>query len=1094
MSDGHDRDSAKTKVLVDNTAQTVHKNLIKLFQEKPLFKIRWIWELLQNARDVAPAHGVRVSIVRDREHVSFRHDGEPFTNENVAHLIYHGSTKEDPDAIGQFGTGFLTTHLLSKRVRVTGLMDDGQRFSFVLDRTGDTAEALTNSMDTSWEAFKTSLSSPHQKERFTTSYDYPIDESANDLVDMGIRSLLQNAAFLLAFNHRIASVHIVEQGKSYELQKMPDLAYEEGKIVIEAIEERQEGEMPAMRFVGVLRESEVVVAVELAAIGAERRVLPSADCPRIFKAFPLTATVQFCLPVIINSEKLQPRENRDTVFLGESSDGKLQNRSILELACGLAAELAVVAASLGWENAAQLACLGPLQPSDWLDAEWFRPVIEKQFIEKLRASPILTTVANTKSAPAAAWVPLSSDGVSSEELWDLALFIADSDSHMPRRNETNAWAAILENWAPYLGKAPNEMNESLTLIKVCEKISACKDLVGLQGLLRPDTDPIHFLNAMYAIVSKASATDLLRRYDLIPNQHGILAKITNLRRDGGIDDSLKKIAEQLGVPARVDIVDKQIRCDAVDNLKAKEQAEVVLATLQKARERAQAKTLDQSYPSANVALFAWLVRSEQLDHLDGFPVLTRATTKEDPAILKLSYASDDQPLLPLPQWPEAMRIVIDLFPKARILADEYHEADSSPQFWLSVANAQYVRGSPLYMTRQKHIPFIPDEPIPEKDLKQKHHTKNPVEVRTIAFFDKEGTGLDAARRSKQRASNLLMFLGNYVLYQNPDSLDQIEAECECGLKHHYYKAAWLVPLSERRWVPLGDSKQSAATAEAIAQLFEKRENDLRALTSGEGRKLLEALGISMADLSLRAVAADEESRISLIASLADIFHAANDDPDRVRLLADDLRESPELLNVLRDHRDRREKIRRNQSIGAAVEELLKRLLESHGLRVTRTGIGSDFEVESDFVEGDTEILFTVNGRDRSYLVEIKSARTDRARMTVTQARTAVAERCRFVLCLVKLDGISEPTALEVEAGCRFMFDIANRIEPVWNDYARVEGAKAEASERHGDVELEMENADTRFAVSMKLWGTALVVEEAVARFQEAHAASTGERA
>jgi hypothetical protein len=91
MSDGHDRDSAKTKVLVDNTAQTVHKNLTKLFQEKPLFKIRWIWELLQNARDVAAAHGVRVSIVREQAHLSFRHDGEPFTNENVAHLIYHGS-------------------------------------------------------------------------------------------------------------------------------------------------------------------------------------------------------------------------------------------------------------------------------------------------------------------------------------------------------------------------------------------------------------------------------------------------------------------------------------------------------------------------------------------------------------------------------------------------------------------------------------------------------------------------------------------------------------------------------------------------------------------------------------------------------------------------------------------------------------------------------------------------------------------------------------------------------------------------------------------------------------------------------------------
>ena len=112
-------------------------------------------------------------------------------------------------------------------------------------------------------------------------------------------------------------------------------------------------------------------------------------------------------------------------------------------------------------------------------------------------------------------------------------------------------------------------------------------------------------------------------------------------------------------------------------------------------------------------------------------------------------------------------------------------------------------------------------------------------------------------------------------------------------------------------------------------------------------------------------------------------------------------------------------------------------------------------------------------------------------MTVTQAKTAVAERCRFVLCLVKLDGVSEPTAAEVEAGCRFLFDIGDRIEPVWSDYARVEGAKAEASERHGDVELEMENAATRFAVSMKLWGKALLVEEAVQRFREAPLAPEG---
>ena len=132
---------------------------------------------------------------------------------------------------------------------------------------------------------------------------------------MGVRSLLQNAAFLLAFNDRIASLHITEQGNTYELRKMPDVAYREGRITIEAIEELHGGETPTMRFVAVLREGDVVVAVELAAAGTRRQVLSSAGCPGIFKAFPLTATVQFSLPVIVNSEALQPRENRDTVFL-----------------------------------------------------------------------------------------------------------------------------------------------------------------------------------------------------------------------------------------------------------------------------------------------------------------------------------------------------------------------------------------------------------------------------------------------------------------------------------------------------------------------------------------------------------------------------------------------------------------------------------------------------------------------------------------------------------------------------------------------------------------------------------------------------------
>ena len=91
----------------------------------------------------------------------FRHNGVPFTRKGIAHLIYHGSTKHDlsgSDPIGQFGTGFLTTHLISKTVTVNGRIEGGTRFLFLLDRRGKTAEELKDAMNGSGDSFVKSLS------------------------------------------------------------------------------------------------------------------------------------------------------------------------------------------------------------------------------------------------------------------------------------------------------------------------------------------------------------------------------------------------------------------------------------------------------------------------------------------------------------------------------------------------------------------------------------------------------------------------------------------------------------------------------------------------------------------------------------------------------------------------------------------------------------------------------------------------------------------------------------------------------------------------------------------------------------------------
>ena len=116
-------DEVRTRVLTENTAQSVLKYLNALESQRTRMGTRWIWELLQNARDtsVGMDEGNLVAQIDYAQgELTFKHNGPKFSMDQIAHLIYHGSTKvEDEGTIGQYGSGFLTTHLLSSEIDVS---------------------------------------------------------------------------------------------------------------------------------------------------------------------------------------------------------------------------------------------------------------------------------------------------------------------------------------------------------------------------------------------------------------------------------------------------------------------------------------------------------------------------------------------------------------------------------------------------------------------------------------------------------------------------------------------------------------------------------------------------------------------------------------------------------------------------------------------------------------------------------------------------------------------------------------------------------------------------------------------------------------
>ena len=83
-------DDIRTRVLTDNTAQEVLNHLRALESSRAHVPTRWVWELLQNARDASANADTNLvaSIAQDQDEIVFRHNGTNFKTNEIAHLIY----------------------------------------------------------------------------------------------------------------------------------------------------------------------------------------------------------------------------------------------------------------------------------------------------------------------------------------------------------------------------------------------------------------------------------------------------------------------------------------------------------------------------------------------------------------------------------------------------------------------------------------------------------------------------------------------------------------------------------------------------------------------------------------------------------------------------------------------------------------------------------------------------------------------------------------------------------------------------------------------------------------------------------------------
>lgn len=527
---------------------------------------RWIWELIQNAKDVVNSNSkINIQIFFDEKGntLEFKHNGKPFSTENLVYLIEQVSTKErtfneqtKDRKIGKFGTGFLTTHLLSTKVTVSGiLLDDDipMSFSVLLDRSGTTKEDVLNAINKTYTELNDSLKdSEFTKNDFNTSFKYNLDAKGLEVARQGLIDLEVSIPYVLALIPEIESVSVEPNGIVYQVcKRIP--SHLESAEVIHIIKKSFQQETDTFLF--KLSENDVEIIIPVVEEAHKKYCTKTPlKLPRLFCNFPLIGTDDFPFPVVINSPKFNPTEPRDGIFLTNNDDKKIDdNKKIINTACSLYQKFLNYASNMEWQQLFNAIKINDTPTKDWLSKEWVDENVITVCRNIIKYTPLIDTYGgkritlfNSKSDQQV-FIPKADDREKREAIWNFTKEL--SYGYLPNLNDVNEWYDAL--WSDC---------RNLSLEDLVKYISDMGNIETLSTKLA-HLSVTNYLSNLYKLISKdEKLLDAVHKDEIliVPNQKGVFYPFSNLSIDMNIDEEYKNVILLLAEDFRERLIYKEL--------------------------------------------------------------------------------------------------------------------------------------------------------------------------------------------------------------------------------------------------------------------------------------------------------------------------------------------------------------------------------------------------------------------------------------------------------------------------------------------------------------------------------------------------------
>jgi len=301
---------------------------------------RLVWELIQNAKDNVNLSNqndekVDVHISLSESEFIFSHNKGYFTSGHIRGLVrkYSSGDKErNTELVGQvykttgrFGTGFMTTHLLSEKVRIISTFqhEETEQFhpcSFWLDRTGKTESKIVEGMNQAFDQAEESILNSEGVNGadvdLKTSFIYPLTTQTRQLAYVALEEVQKGIAYTLINVPSLNSLTIDEElsGETiYEIKPFDTLDIGENEAIIYNL---MIDHKKSKQYFLALQEQHVQIIIPIFYDGVTYFIQElSQEVPRIHLDFPMIGTEELHLPFVINSTLFEPTEPRDGVSL-----------------------------------------------------------------------------------------------------------------------------------------------------------------------------------------------------------------------------------------------------------------------------------------------------------------------------------------------------------------------------------------------------------------------------------------------------------------------------------------------------------------------------------------------------------------------------------------------------------------------------------------------------------------------------------------------------------------------------------------------------------------------------------------------------------